>query len=148
MSVHPASRMHKRSITYFEPVHQCTPKSSEVNIFGNDSKDRKRLSLCSPRRHVRGVEVQPHSFGSRWSWVVSIMPRPFYPRERSQGKYLISKVDGPESQSKFFGGETNLFCTSKNEYINSPPPKTNKVNIFGNDSKDKIFCPSSRQEGT
>jgi len=32
-------------------------KCNEFKMFGNDSKDKNILSLCSPRRHVGGVEV-------------------------------------------------------------------------------------------
>jgi hypothetical protein len=39
MSIHPANRMQKRGINYFERTNKFSQKSSEVKICGKESED-------------------------------------------------------------------------------------------------------------
>jgi hypothetical protein len=58
----------------------------------------------------RGVEVYLRAFfdlGTRWRWVVSFTPGPFYPQGKSPWYPLDRRLDGSQSRSGCGGEEKN-----------------------------------------
>ena len=75
------------------------------------------VTLTTPRRHIRGLEVQLHSFltsvldGGEWSTYTGrfiLRKEPWYPLNR--------RMIGPHSRSGRFGEEENLFSLSMDNF--------------------------------
>jgi hypothetical protein len=63
-----------------------------------------------PWRHIgewRYSSTIP-DLGTRWRWVVSVMPRPLYPWGKSPLYPLDRRLGGPQSWSGCYGEEKNL----------------------------------------
>jgi hypothetical protein len=54
-----------------------------------------------------GIAPRILDFDTRWKWVVSFMPRPLYPQEKSPWYPLDRRLGGPQSRSEHGGEEKN-----------------------------------------
>jgi hypothetical protein len=63
-----------------------------------------------------------HDLGTRWGWVVSFTPRPFYPREKSPRYPLETRLGGPQSRSGRCGEEKNLASAGNRTPAVQPVP--------------------------
>jgi len=57
-----------------------------------------------------GVASHNLNLSTRWRWVVSFMPHPFYTWEKSPLSPLDRRLGGPQSQSGFGGEEKSILC--------------------------------------
>jgi hypothetical protein len=55
--------------------------------------------------------------GSRWRWVVSFTPRPFYPQEKSPWYPLDRRLGGPQMRSGRGGEEKNSQALPRFEHL-------------------------------
>jgi hypothetical protein len=67
-------------------------------------KVKVKLSLCLTKHHamktywgIEGIAPCILDLGTRWRWVVSLTPRPLYPRERAPGTHWIGGWVGPRA---------------------------------------------------
>jgi hypothetical protein len=78
--------------------------------------------------------------GTSWRWVVSLTPRPIYPREKSPRDSLDRNLGGPQSWSRRYGEVKTL-----GEYPNNPRKllQKNVGNLWENVSPYKTTIPAN-----
>jgi hypothetical protein len=89
----------------YDPLVHSREKGGKVQNVHRTWKQLKQLKLklsrYTPWRHMGGEEVYLLlilNLGTRWGWVISIMPRPrFTPGERTPGTHWIGGWVGPRA---------------------------------------------------
>jgi hypothetical protein len=90
----------------------CSEKSIFVKYFTYPSKNYPsasppvavKFSQYTPRRRMGRVEIQLHSLGTKWRWVVTLMSQPLYPLppwEKPRWP-LNRRLGGPHGRSGTF----------------------------------------------
>jgi hypothetical protein len=77
-------------------------------------QQKVKLSLCLTKHHAMkmywgsgGIAPRTIDLGTRWRWVVSFTPRPFYPQGKSPWYVLDRRLCGPQNRSGCSGEEKN-----------------------------------------
>jgi hypothetical protein len=95
-------------------VYMLTVVYSFMGKRRNVKKVKMFLCLINQALRHEGVWrrgcINPHTlgFGTRWRWVISLMPRPLYPWGNSSRSSLDRRLGGPQNQSGMRGEEKNL----------------------------------------
>jgi len=79
-----------------------------------------------PHRHIGRGGKTPLilNFGTRWKWMVDLMPQPLYSCKEVPCYPLNRWLGGPQRQSGLFGKETDLLSMLKTEphFLSFPQP--------------------------
>jgi hypothetical protein len=118
--ISPSQSRYLHMTTQTEQTHTDIHASSGIRAHDPSVREGEDGSCLRPRGHCdrqwrdmgKGfIDPCILNLDPSWRWVVSLMPRPLYPRGKSPGYPLDMRLGGPQNRSGQRGEEKNLAPT-------------------------------------